>query len=428
MRVVYLAPGTGGTFYCQNCMRDTALVRALRRQGHELTMVPVYLPILIDTENISNNVPVFFGGINVYLQQKLGLFRKTPRWVDKWFDAPWMLRFAASREGSTEPAGLGPLTLSMLKGEAGHQRKELDRLIDWLVEHEKPDVVHLSNSMLIGFAAELKKRLNVPIVCSLQDEENWMDDIDTPFDTMCWDAMSERASDVDAFISVSEWYGQEMRSRMKLNGANVHVVPVGIELDENAPEPLSFNPPVIGYLSKMCEALGLGTLVDAFIALKQKPQFKDLKLRATGGQHGPDLNFVKKLRAKLAKHGMEDDVDFCEGFDLAQRREFLRSLSVLSVPASHGEAFGMYILEALNEGVPVVQPDVGAYPEVIGATGGGILYDAKDSNGLANALESLLTDHERALQLGREGRETVRNDFNIDRMAQGIAKVYESIT
>ncbi len=427
MRITYLAPGTGGTFYCQNCMRDAALARALRKHGHELTLVPVYLPILIDAEHISEDVPVFFGGINVYLQQLSGLFRKTPRWIDKWFDVDWMLRMAAKREGSTEASGLGPLTLSMLEGAHGKQKKELDRLLDWLEEHEKPEMVHLSNSLLTGMAEEIKRRLKVPVVCTLQDEENWLDGIQPPYDQQCWDAMSKCANDIDAFISVSKWYGDEMCGRMKLDAAKMNVVHLGIELDDREPAPVADNPPVLGYLSKMCRSLGLGVLVDAFLELKKHPELKDLKLRATGGQHGPDFDFLDQLRAKLKDHGVEDDVEFIAEFDLAHRRDFLRSLTVLSVPADEGEAFGLYIIEALSEGVPVVQPRAGGYPEVLERTGGGVLYDAGDTAGLVESLKTLLLDPNKARALGREGRENVYRDFGVDTMADGVAKVYESL-
>jgi len=427
MRITYLAPGTGGTFYCQNCMRDAALARALRKHGHELTLVPVYLPILIDAEHINNDVPVFFGGINVYLQQLSGIFRYTPRWIDKWFDTDWMLRMAAQREGSTEAAGLGPLTLSMLEGEHGRQKKELDRLLDWLEEHEKPEMIHLSNSLLTGMAAQIKERLKVPVVCTLQDEENWLDGINPPYDKRCWDAMTRCASDIDAFISVSQWYGDEMCGRMKLDESQMNVVHLGIELDDREPAPVADSPPVLGYLSKMCRSLGLGVLVDAFLELKKHPELKDLQLRATGGMHGPDFNFLDELRAKLTQHGVEHDVEFIDEFDLARRREFLRSLTVLSVPADEGEAFGLYIIEALSEGVPVVQPRAGGYPEVLERTGGGMLYDVGDTEALVKSLETLLLDPARARALGREGRENVYRDFGVDTMANGVAKVYESL-
>jgi len=427
MKIVYIVPGTGGTFYCQNCMRDCELVKTLRDHGHDVFMIPVYLPILIDADGLSKDVPVFFGGVNVYLQQKFKMFRNTPRWLDKLFDASWILRKAASREGTTEAAGLGPLTLSMLQGGDGNQKKELQRLIEWLVEHEQPDLIHLSNSLLIGMAKELRSSLKIPILCTLQDEEAWLDGIDDPYSQQCWDAMSAEAENVDAFIGVSQWYGDQMRERMNLSEEKMNVVPLGIDLKDRIQSDMSTDPPVLGYLSKMCPSLGLGLLTDAFIELKKKPGLENLKLRATGGQLGDDRKYVNKLKKKLAKHGLEQDAEFLDGFDGSQRREFLQSLTLLSVPAIEGEAFGMFITEALAAGVPVVQPDAGGFPEVVNATGGGIIYDPADPNGLVNALESMLLDPEKMKAYGQTGQKAVNEKFGIDRMASQFSDIYESL-
>jgi glycosyltransferase involved in cell wall biosynthesis len=424
MKIVHIIPGTGGTFYCQNCMRDIELVRTLRSQGHDVLMVPVYLPLLVDAADISGDTPVFFGGINCYLQQKFPFFRNTPRWLDRLFDAAWMLRQAAKKEGSTEAAGLGPMTLSMLEGPDGHQKKELERLTVWLRDQEKPDVIHLSNALLLGMAQTLKESLDVPLFCSLQDEEPWIEAIDDPFRQLCWESMSHCAKHVDAFISVSRWYAEVMKHRMALSDDKVNVVHLGIQPAPERDTPVSFDPPVIGYLSKMTDSLGLGTLVDAFIRLKQHPRLHDLKLRATGGQVGGDIAYVKWLRKKLAKHGMENDAEFLEDFDAERRREFIDTLSVMSVPAPEGEAFGLFIIEALAAGVPVVQPEAGAFPEVVNATGGGMLYDPNDTDALVLSLEALLLDPERARALGETGRKGVAENFTKERMAKDMLDVY----
>jgi glycosyltransferase involved in cell wall biosynthesis len=362
---------------------------------------------------------VFFGGINVYLQQQFRFFRNTPHWLDRVFDSRWLLRMAAAREGTTEATGLGPMTLSMLQGADGNQAKELHRLIEWLGTHEKPDLVHLSNSLLLGLAGELKRKLNVPLVCTLQDEESWLDHIAPPFDRMCWQAMSQAAADVDTFVVVSNWYAGEMIRRMDLPTEKVRVVPLGIDLEGREYAGQAIQPPVLGYLSKMTESLGLGLLTDAFIALKKRPMLKGLKLRATGGALGNDIQYVEALERRLATYGFNQD---------AERGEFLRGLSVLSVPMKQGEAFGMFMLEALAAGVPVVQPNVGAFPEVVAATGGGVIYDANTPGALADALETLLLDPARARELGRRGRDAVFAHFSVQRMAADFVNVYESLT
>lgn len=422
MKVVHIVPGSGGTFYCQNCMRDAALVQALRRSGEDVVMVPMYLPMFTDGDPVQDDTPVFFGGINVWLQQQVSFFRKTPRWLDRWFDSKWMLRRAASMEGTTSAAGLGAMTLSMLEGVRGNQRKEVERLVAWLAEHEKPEVIHLSNVLLIGLAAEIKARLKVPVVCSLQDEDGWLDGINPPYSQRCWDAISARAGDVDRFVAVSGWFADRMSRRLSIPRERIEVVHVGIDLEGFGQASLDFNPPVLGYLSRMNATLGLGKLVEAFIELKKVPGLEDLTLRATGGLVGEDRRFVSSLRKKLARLGLENDAEFVEDFSREQRLAFLKSLSVLCVPVEQGEAFGTYMIEAMAAGVPVVQPDAGAFPELIEATGGGVIY-----KNLVEALRELLMNPERVRELGKKGRTSVVEQFSVETMAQHMRSVYEDV-
>ena len=203
MRLVHLTAGTG-SFFCGTCLRDHALVKALRRLGHDALMVPLYLPLVLDDSGSREESPLFFGGINVYLQQKSAFFRHTPRWFDKLLDSPALLRQAGRRAGMTNPRELGEMTLSMIEGEHGHQAKELDKLVAWLVE-QKPDVVCLSNSLLIGVARRVREELRVPIICSLQGEDAFLDSLPEPYRERCWQLAQERAADVDRFVAPSRY-------------------------------------------------------------------------------------------------------------------------------------------------------------------------------------------------------------------------------
>jgi len=427
MNVLKITAGTGGTFYCQNCLRDGVLVRALRRLGHDVLVVPLYLPILIDAEGLSTETPVFFGGVNVYLQQQLGMFRKTPRWIDRLFDSPWILRRAASREGSTKAADLGPMTYSMLQGREGRQRKELDRLLEWLCVQEKPDIVHMSNALLLGVASEIKAALNVPIVCSLQDEDTWIDAMTPDWRSYCWEILAERARDVDAFVSVSHWYAERMASRLRIPRKQIAVIPLGVELEETEPEPVSRGPLSVGYLSRIGESLGFDRLVDAFIRLKRVPGLYDLRLRATGGVTSGDQRFYQAMHRRLADAACDDSVDIVTDFSKASRKQFLRTVSVLSVPVPQGEAFGLFALEAGGCGVPVVLPDVGAFREVVEMTGGGIVYDPNDPDALFEGLKRLLLDSSLARDLGEKARAVVRTQLTGDAMAEKMNAVYASL-
>lgn len=427
MRILSLTPGTGGTFYCQNCLRDGQMVRALRRAGHDLLVVPLYLPISLDAEGLSEEKRVFFGGINVYLQQELGLFRKTPRWLDRLFDSAWMLRQAATREGSTSASDLGPMTYSMLQGRHGRQRKEFDRFIEWLRTQPRPDVAHISNALLLGLAGPLKEALGIPVVCSLQDEDTWIDAMPDAWRDKCWHIISEKARDVDAFVAVTDWYAQRMVDRARIPREQIATVPLGIEWGEVPVADMGADPPVLGFLSRIHPTQGFTALVEAFIELKRDPKLEGLKLRATGGVTSGDVEYVQHMRARLEDAGVGRDVEIVETFDREARQAFLKSVRVLSVPGPDGEAFGLFILEANACGVPVVQPDVGGFGEVLRMTGGGMVYDPAHPDALVETLRDLLLDTARAKAMGEKGRAAVRERFTSDHMAAGMAQVFASV-
>ncbi len=426
MKILHIVPGAGGEFYCENCLRDAGLVRMLIRMGHDVTLVPLYLPMFADDANLAGKTPVFFGGINVYLQQKVPLFRHTPRWLDRWIDSPWLLRLAARQAGSTRARDLGETTLSMLRGEQGYQAKELDRLVRWLSECGPPDVVHLSNALLIGLAGRLRRELRVPILCSLQDEDKWLDAMRESEARACWTAIAERAADVDAFVAVSRDYGDAMARRLGVAADKFRVVYPGINPEGYRPASLTFDPPVIGFLSRLSRGQGLGELVESFIALKRDPRFARVRLRATGGQVGDDHRFESELRRQLLSAGVADDVEIVPVFDPASRAAFLESLSVLCVPVPGGQAFGLFVIEAMAAGVPSVEPRVGAFPELLEG-GAGILYDPSAPGALTAALAALLADPEKARELGRRARQGFLNRFTLERMAADMVRVYESV-
>ncbi len=427
MKLVQITAGTGG-FYCGNCVRDEALVKALARLGHEALMVPLYLPIVTGEPSGGSDVPLFYGGINVFLQQKLSWFRKTPRWLDALFDSTPLLRIAARKAGMTDAKDLGAITLSTLQGEEGKQAKELERLVDWLVEFGHPDVVCISNALLIGLARRLRGALGVPVVCTLQGEDGFLDGLPQPYRDQAWETLAGRAREIDAFIAVSHYYGEVMRRRLGFPSEQVHTVYNGISLDGYATARKPPKVPVIGFLARMCRDKGLHTLVRAFITLKQRDRVKDLRLRVAGSMTLSDRPFVEGLRKEIARAGVSPFVTFSPNLTRKEKIDFLEGLTVLSVPAIYGEAFGLYVLEAMAAGVPVVQPNHASFPELIEATGGGILFDPLEGDALADTLERLLLDPVQIRQLGEQGGMAVRNGFSMDRMAQEVVQVLKQVT
>ena len=99
----------------------------------------------------------------------------------------------------------------------------------------------------------------------------------------------------------------------------------------------------------------------------------------------------------------------------------------LLVPATYGEAFGLYAIEAIASGVPVVQPDHGGFPEIIEATKGGILCKPDNLNALVDGLDSLLQDDLRRDQITTAGIPAVREINSATKMAEGFEQVLANL-
>ncbi len=412
--------------YCGNCFRDNALVAELRREGHQTTLVPLYLPMTVEDADQSVGTPIFFGGVSVYLEQKIPWFAKAPAWLHNWLSSPAILKWAAGRAAKTRAEDVGDLTVSMLRGELGQQARELRVFIDWLKTQPKPDVVCLSNALLVGMARQIRRELSVPVVITLQGEDAFLDAMRSPHREIAWKTLSERCAEVDLFIAPSRYFGDLMARRLGLAADRVSVVYNGVNQTGYDTPGAAAPPdtPALGFFARMCREKGLDTLVEAFILLKQRPATQNLRLKV-GGSCGPsDEPLVRELKERLHANGCLGDAEFCTNVDRAAKIAFLKSLTVLSVPALYGEAFGLYVIEALAAGVPVVQPRHASFPELIEATGGGTICEPGDARALADAIAGLLADPEKLRALGAAGRQAARERFTIRELALNSVRAF----
>ena len=254
--------------YCGSCLRDNTLAAELIARGHQVLLLPLYTPTLTDERNVSDG-HVFYGGISVYLQQLLPLFRKTPHFLDRLWDAPSVIRAAAGRTVSVNPAQLGALTISVLQGENGHQRKELHKLIAWLRTQPLPDLVVLPNSLLIGLAAPLRAALGRPVCCTLQGEDLFLEALSPAQRDTALDLIRKCTNDVDRFLPVSEYYLDFMSDYLEVPQDRFDVLPLGINF-EGYPECDATSSPrsvpfTVGYLARVAPEKGLHLLAEAYM-------------------------------------------------------------------------------------------------------------------------------------------------------------------
>jgi glycosyltransferase involved in cell wall biosynthesis len=400
-------------------------IKAIRKvPGIKVSAIPLYL--LPDSSGIDTDFDknVFFGAISLYLREKVPLLRKMPAFLDKIFDAAPMLKIAARQAGTTRTEGLENLTLNMIRGDNSTRENEVDRLVKYLSRDSKPDAIHLSNALIIGLASQLKKRLNIKIICSLQNEDDWIDEMVEPYRSKAWKMIAKEAGHVDAFISPSQYYKDLFIRKTGVPGANIHIVPSGIESSIDLLVTENVHPPSIGYYCRVSYQNGFDKLVDAFINIKAQDKIPGLTLHVCGGFTGDDKPFIRDQIKKIKDNGFKSSVRIYPQFQGNSKEEFFRSIDVMSVPVRKYDAYGLYILEANAAGVAVVQPATGAFPEILEKTGGGIIYSPDNTEELAAGLIKLLNDNSLRKSLGETGRKKVREELTLENMSAGLAKVY----
>jgi len=424
IKIINIVPGFGGTFYCGNCLRDSSFVKSLNTAGHEGITLPIYLPLSVDDENVISNAPVFYGAVNIYLKQNFKLFRRMPSWMTRFFNSSFFLNYAAKKAGSTRADGLEEMTISMLNGIEGNQKEELQELLDFL-SNEKPDIVHLSNALLLGCAKKIQTELNIPVVCSLQDEDVWIDSMSDSYQEKLWNLLSEKAKYVSAFIAVSDYFGNKMKKNMNIPDEKLRVVHIGVSPDLYKPQIPNTSTPTIAYLSRMNKENGFEVLIDAFIELKNKSEFKNARLKLSGGMTGDDKRFINKQVKKLRKNNYHDDVEFVNDFRTQSLDVFFKDVTVSSVPVLKGEAFGLYQLQSLASGIPLVQPALGAFPEIIKSTGGGVVYEPNTPEALAKKWAEVFANKEKIVHMSETGRKAILDKYNTKVLTGNMIEIYK---
>ena len=428
MNILSITAGAAD-MYCGSCLRDNALAAELIARQHAVTLLPVYTPTVTDEPNMTAGKPVLFGGISVYLQQHLAIFRHTPWLLDRLWDAPGVITRFASGSIQVDPRMLGALTVSTLRGESGYQRKEVEKLVHYLSGEPRPDVVNLPNSMLIALAAPIRRALGCPIVVTLQGDDLFLDGLLEPYKSQSIELIREQINDVDLFVSVSEYYTGYMSQYLRIPKARIRTVPLGINVADFAHRaPLARQPFTIGYFARIAPEKGLDQLAEAYRILRQERGLPPSRLLAAGYLGTDQRSYLADVERRLTSWGLRDEFEYRGTVDRVTKARFLESLDVLSVPSPYHEPKGLYLLEAMAAGVPVVEPNHGAFPEMLSKTGGGLLAASPRPADIADALMAIWQDPAQAAGFGMRGADGVRAHYTMARMADRMLDVYGEVT
>lgn len=410
--------------YCGSCLRDNAMATELKKRGHDVLLLPVYTPTLTDEPNVSTD-HVVLGGISAYLEQYVPLFRKTPRWLDRLWDSKTALNLATRRSLSTNPKMLGEMTVSVLKGENGFQRKEIDKFIDWVKDDSPPDVVSLPYTLLLGLAEPIKQALNVPILCTLQGEDLFLDNLQEPYRTQSLNLIRDHLPHVDLFLSVSDYYADFMPGYLGIPREKIRVVPIGIN-----PEGFELRhadrsgPFTVGFFGRIAPEKGLHILAEAYRIARQSGELPEARLEAAGYMAPDSKPYLEAIQKQLHDAGLGNEFHYRGVLERADKIAFLRGLDLMSMPATYDEPKGVSLLEAMACGVPLVQPRRGSFTEIIERTGGGLLVQPDDPQSLADGLLRIARDPNLARDLSTDGFHGVREHYTAAHMADRALECY----
>ncbi|MEK7406077.1 MAG: glycosyltransferase family 4 protein [Acidobacteriota bacterium] len=425
MKILALTAGASG-MYCGTCLRDNALAAELSRQGHDVVLLPLYTPTRTDEENVSHP-RIFFNGVSIYLQQNWPLLRRLPAFFDRFLDSAWLLRLATARSVPVDPKLLGELTVAMLQGRDGALRREFDKLTKWLSGQPAPDVVDIPYSLLIALARPLKELLRCPVVCTLQGEDLFLSGLIEPYRSQSLSLIAAGGRHVDVFIASSEYYADFMARYLSIPAGKIRVVPLGINLQGHAPVRSDHGAFRVGYLARIAPEKGLHLLVDAWHRLRKDKDLGPGRLEVAGYLPPANRDYLRQAEQTLRENGLAEEFRYHGEVDRPAKIRFLQSLDVLSVPSTFDEPKGLFVFEALANGVPVVEPRRGAYPEILERTGGGLLVEPDSAAALAEALRTMWLDAGLRRRLGDQGCAAVREHHSIERMAGATAAVYRSL-
>lgn len=426
MKIALIAAGAAG-MYCGSCLRDNAVAKGLIELGHDVTLIPLYTPLRLDRDDVQ--IPkVFFGGINIFLQQKFDFFR-SHRAFDRLFNSRPLLNLASKFQGMTDAKMLGELTVSTLLGEQGNQVAEVHKLADWIASDLQPDIVNLPNAMFVGAARAIREKTGAPILCSLTGEDLFLEGLVEPYRSESLAALRAQAGEVDAFIATSSYFADFMAEYMQVDRQKIHVVPLGLEIEgfglrgERQTDPFT-----VGYLARIAPEKGFHILCEAFRELKKMPGAERARFHAAGYLGPKDKPYFEEWVQKLKNWGLEKDFRYFGEVSFEGKIELLDSISVLSVPTVYREPKGLFVLEALAHGIPAVLPRHGAFPEMAESTGGIELFPPEDSKALARSLFELLESPDRAQAMANKGRQSVNESYTAKQMAENTLAVYSQMT
>ena len=349
--------GGAGAMYCGSCLRDNALAAGAARRGHDVMLTPVYTPTRTDERNVSAAPRVLRRHQRLPRAALVALpphaaISRSPvgrRMGD---------RLASKRQIKVDPKSLGELTVSMLRGEHGFQRKEIAKLLDWLTTEPRFDVINLPYTLLIGLAEPLKRTLRAPVCCTLQGEDLFLDGLGEPYRQQSLDLI-RAASVARGRVPPGQPVLLRLHARLPRRPAREDAPGAARASTWRATRRGRTDARdafTIGYLARIAPEKGLHVLADAYRKLRQRPGIGRIAAAWRPAIWRRNTRVPRRHPARPAARRPRKEFEYRGEVDRAQKIEFLQSWTCSRCRPLTRSRRGMFLFEAMASGVPVVQP------------------------------------------------------------------------
>ncbi len=426
MKLSFIVAGAG-EMYCGACMHDMLLAQGLINKGHEVKLYPLYTPVKVDFALPQKEKKIYFSGLNAFLEQNFKAFRKRNGGVmDKLLESPSLIKLMMSFSIDIEPAKLGAMTVSVLKGEEGYQEREVLRLVEAMKKDGKPDIAVITNSMLIGIAPVIGRELGAQVYCQLMGEEDFIKNLPVPYAEEAHTLLRRHAKYIKKFLAPSAAYAEEMAYFLAVEKERVQTITFGINSGYYSPgQERTKEPFKIGFLSRIMPAKGFDLLVEAFILLSKK-YGREAELWVAGLTLGArHKQYFLACKKRLKEEGLLEKFHYAGVPGLKEKAAFLKELSVFSVPSRFPESRGFAALEAMASGIPVVLPDNGIYRDFVNKGNAGLLVKPNDPQTLAEGIIKIMDDARKADEYGKNAAACAVKDYSQEKMVEETVQFYE---
>jgi glycosyltransferase involved in cell wall biosynthesis len=284
--------------------------------------------------------------------------------------------------------------------------------LESIVREFQPDVIHLNVCVGWGALAFLLFRslFPMPIVSTIHSSFFW--------DGKSIPLIEKFFSAVDQICCVSNSILQEMETRLPSFKDRYRVIHNGLSMPTIAPSPLPFSPPTLLLLGRLRPEKGFDTALKSFSLLRESGLDAKLLIAGEGGQ----LSLLETLVCEL---GLTDCAEFV-GKVAGEEIPSLINRATLVVVPSHFEAFGLVALEAMQMARPVIASRVGGLSELISDGETGLLIPPRDPVTLYSTMRDLLTQPEKAIQMGVQGRKRAA-EFTLDQNMMQYEQLYANL-